>query len=779
MAELKTKLVSYEIDPATYEWSVRVFRTVKKLLGVNLKLHADKDQIEQGDILVLNHFSRFETFIPQYLIYEETGLYCYAVASSEFFEGDEVLVDYLHNVGAIPHDHDSLLPLLAKQILRGRKVIIFPEGGMVKDRKVIDAFGDYNVFSRSAMSRRKHHTGAAVLALGLDLFKLAVKKAYIENDIEKLERWRADIGFNDVGELLSSSLHLTTIVPSNITFYPIRVSDNVLRKGAELLSRGLTRRHSEELLIEGNILLKDTDMDIRLGAPIYSSTNRRSWETKFLQNLDIDSIDDAFAMRDKANMLSNKLLAHWFKTSADRIRDDYMERIYASVTINLSHLASTVVVNQIGDGKDEIHKDTLHTALYLAIKHIQRIPGIHLHRSLKNPDSYRGLISGNHHRLEQFFATSESSKLVEQVDGTLRFLPKLLETQGFDEIRVENPIEVYANEVYPLASVIRAVKTAIQETDSLDPQELAALKFDDEILSLHWDKAFYSKDRFEEINSVETATESAEPFFLKPERPNGCGIVLIHGFLASPAEVRGFGERLVSEGYTVIGPRLKGHGTSPWDLRSASWENWFDSVRRAYDIIESYTERIQLVGFSTGGALALRLAADQLEKVVSLTVISVPIKFRDSRMMVIPLLHSTNTVVRWVSSFEGVKPFFQNDTEHPDINYRNIPVRGLYELRRLVKEVENRLSNIRCPTFIFQPDQDPVVAPKSASIIFDNIESREKQLFDLKSNKHGVLADDIDHTQEKILALLNLYSNSKKPVQGQSPLELFESFPKT
>ena len=290
MAELKANLVSYEIDPATYEWSVRVFRTIKKLLGVNLKLHADKGQIEQGDILVLNHFSRFETFIPQYLIYEETGLYCYAVASSEFFEGDEVLVDYLHNVGAIPHDHEGLLPLLAKQILRGRKVIIFPEGGMVKDRKVIDAFGDYNVFSRSTESRRKHHTGAAVLALGLDLFKLAVKKAYIENDIDKLERWCDDIGLKDVGELLSSSLRLTAIVPSNITFYPIRVNDNILRKGAELLSKGLTRRHSEELLIEGNILLKDTDMDIRLGAPIYSSTDRCSWEAKFLKILDIGSM---------------------------------------------------------------------------------------------------------------------------------------------------------------------------------------------------------------------------------------------------------------------------------------------------------------------------------------------------------------------------------------------------------------------------------------------------------------------------------------------------------
>ena len=160
-------------------------------------------------------------------------------------------------------------------------------------------------------------------------------------------------------------------------------------------------------------------------------------------------------------------------------------------------------------------------------------------------------------------------------------------------------------------------------------------------------------------------------------------------------------------------------------------------------------------------------------------VISVPIKFRDQRMMAIPLLHGTNTLVRWISAFEGVKPFFQNDTEHPDINYRSIPVRGLYELRRLVKEVDARLSDIHCPTFIFQPDQDPVVAPKSAEIIYEGIRSTEKQLFSLKSEKHGVLKDNIDHTQERLLALLNLYADSKKLVQDQSPLEVFESFAKS
>lgn len=767
MAESQIKANRYDINPSTYEWSVRVFRTIKKLLSVNVKLHGEKAQIEQGDILLFNHFSRFETFIPQYLIYEETGIYCCAVAAAEFFSGDDVLANFLSNVGAIPHDHENLLPLLAKQILRGRKVIIFPEGGMVKDRQVIDNTGEYSIFSRTAKDRRKHHTGAAVLALTLDIFKLAVKKAYMDNNVEKLEQWCEQIQLENVGQLLTSALRPTNIVPSNITFYPIRVNDNILRKGAELLNQGLTRRHSEELLIEGNILLKDTDMDIRLGPPICSSEVWKSWETNFLNSIDIDSIDDAFVVHNDAKLWPRWLLTQRLKANAENIRNEYMHRMYTCVTVNLSHLASTIIMTDIANGMNEIHQDKFHRALYLTVKRIQRLSGIHLHRGLRNPERYRNLIEGQNQGLEQFITMAESSGLLEPIGKAYRFLPKILETHDFDEIRMENLVAVYANEIRPLTQVTQAIKLAMAEAESLGQRTLADLYFDDEIWSWRWDKEFFTKPCFDDINSQETATKNAEPFFLRPHQPNGSGVVLIHGFMASPAEVRGYGEQLCSQGYTVIAARLKGHGTSPRDLRETRWEEWFDSVQRVYRILHSHTDRIFLVGFSTGGALALRLAADQPDELTAIAVISVPVKFRDSGMMLIPLLHRTNTLVRWLSSYEGVKPFFPNDSEHPDINYRNMPVRGLYELRRLVRELEDRLGDVRCPTLILQGDKDPVVVPKSAEIIYAGLGTSDKKLDYIESTQHGILMGDIGNTQAKILEFLNAFgnpNNNAKPI---------------
>ena len=239
---------NYEIDPGLYDWSARVFRVIKKFLRVDIQLRG-ADRLDPGDIFVFNHFARFETFIPQYLIYEATGAYSYAVAAPEFVRGDDLLARYLTRVGVVPTDHPRLLPLLAAQVLRGRKVVIFPEGGMVKDRRVVDSRGDYRIYSRSTGRYRKQHTGPAVLAQGIEAFKAAMRSAYARRQRDVLARWSEALKFDGIEPLLSAAMKPTLIVPGSITFYPIRSSDNWLRQLVELFSQGLSLRQVEELTI--------------------------------------------------------------------------------------------------------------------------------------------------------------------------------------------------------------------------------------------------------------------------------------------------------------------------------------------------------------------------------------------------------------------------------------------------------------------------------------------------------------------------------------------------
>jgi esterase/lipase len=751
-----------EINQAAYEWTERFISALKKILRVHLKLHQSKDQINAGEIFLFNHFARFETFIPQYLIYQETGAFCRCVASSDFFAEGSAFSNYLLSIGGVPNNHPRLLPFLAEEILRGRKVIIFPEGGMVKDRRVLDRSGQYSVYSPTARKIRKHHTGGAILALTLEVFKAAILRAHETGDMRRVRAWVEEVGLESEEALIAAARRPTLIVPAAITFYPIRANDNVLRKAAELLSRGLSRRLSEELLIEGNILLEDTDMDIRLGDPLRPAEFWHWQERQLIAHLapKIDSLERVFQLTRNGEGWIGRAVAWRARRNALQIRDEYMRRMYAGVTVNFGHLASRLILTFVAKGQMKVDHAMFHKTLYLAVKNVQKEPSVNLHRGLKNPEAYSGVVDGECHGLSEFLETAVSMNLIESQNGRYRFLPKICQEHGFDVIRLENLIAVYANEVAPVSGVARSVERAIEETPALDDQTLAGMRFDDELRAYAWDRQYFSKTRYTEINRQETATENGEPFLFLPEGRKELGVLLVHGFLASPAEVRPFGEKLKGLGYPVIGVRLKGHGTSPWDLWERSWQDWLESVRRGYMMMSAFARRICLVGFSTGGALSLRLAADCPERLAGVAAISVPMKFRDGNMTFVPLVHRTNQLVRWVSSSDGIVPFRRSDSEHPHINYRNVPIRSLYELRRMVHELEECLPDVQCPVTLIQGIDDPIVGAEGAELIHKRLSTSQKRLFMIPSTRHGILYQDIGDTQERIISFLSGLSAS-------------------
>jgi 1-acyl-sn-glycerol-3-phosphate acyltransferase len=126
------------INETAYEWSVRLFALLQKRLGLEIHEHGVdgqlKAQLETGQIFLFNHFARFEAVIPQYIIYRETGAHCRSVAAHELCAGGGRFAKFLRGIGGVPNNLEGLLPFLAAEILRGRKVVVFPEGGMVKDR---------------------------------------------------------------------------------------------------------------------------------------------------------------------------------------------------------------------------------------------------------------------------------------------------------------------------------------------------------------------------------------------------------------------------------------------------------------------------------------------------------------------------------------------------------------------------------------------------------------------------------------------------------------------
>lgn len=748
-----------KISKTTYGLCVKAFRTTKKLLKLNIKLHqnpdADMDAAKTGDIFLFNHFARFETFIPQYLLYEATGSYCRSIAASEFFEGDERFSQFLYAIGVVPNDLPNLFPFLAKEILHDRKLVVFPEGGMVKDKRVVDKQGRYSIFSRTANERRKHHRGSAVIALALDAFKTALLRDFSTGNYSQVERWAEQLEFDTTEHLMIKALKPTVIVPSQITFYPIRVNDNILNQAVKLFSKGINKRFAEELIIEGNLLFKDTDMDIRFSKPIVVGEYWRWWEKRLLPSVvhRFNSLQELFTLEPETGHLGGRIHAFGLRAKSNILRDDYMKSMYEAVTINLSHIASYMIMKLYQQGLRRIRCVRFHKMLYIGIKKLQETD-YQLHRSLCNPEEYGAIAYRGSSRLDQFLSTVQSMNLVCIDDGHYTLDEKLDDDFGIDEIRTENLISVYANEIAPLSKVTSVIDLAMKRFNKVDARSFADYRYHDQLLALEWDRKMFDKQRYEEINAQQTASADANWFFLKSPNDSANAVLLIHGFLAGPAEMRSLGDRLHAQGHHVLGVRLKGHGTSPWDLRSRNWQDWQASVTRGYDIIKTFSQSVHIVGFSTGGLLALLHASVYPgKKIKSVTSVCAPIDFKNKNLKFVPLLHHANKIVRWVSS-EGLIPFRPNEPENPDVNYQHVPIRALYQLQQLIEHLMEKPLRIDSQVYLYQNDQDPVVEPSSLEKLYQNIKAPGIEKIIVHADRHGVIYRNLDEIQQKICATI-------------------------
>lgn len=127
-------------------------------------------------------------------------------------------------------------------------------------------------------------------------------------------------------------------------------------------------------------------------------------------------------------------------------------------------------------------------------------------------------MAGNSKRFEHFIGTAELSGLISIDTDSFCFLPKLKDEFDFDSIRMENLIAVYNNEVEPIKEVAVAIVDAYKNCIKNTQRQLADWAFDDEIISLAWDKLVFSKPRYEDINQQEKADADPSPFFLKAKK---------------------------------------------------------------------------------------------------------------------------------------------------------------------------------------------------------------------------------------------------------------------
>lgn len=233
------------------------------------------------------------------------------------------------------------------------------------------------------------------------------------------------------------------------------------------------------------------------------------------------------------------------------------------------------------------------------------------------------------------------------------------------------------------------------------------------------------------------AKEKAKDIFLIKEGSlHNTACLLLHGFSASPYNLKALAEYLHERGFTTLVPRLAGHGTDPSDLEQTTLEDWLYSARQGLERLKKDFDRVIIIGTSIGGNLALRLANEFPEEVKGLVLVGTSIKLKRHLFIKsgLPIVNKfglkKNITKKWISR-ENLAKYLDEG------NYDVLPLKSVAEILKLIYKYSlDDMKILRHPSLIIHSRNDNIVNYKSAKILYNNVKSETKELIIIDGNEH-------------------------------------------
>jgi alpha-beta hydrolase superfamily lysophospholipase len=183
-------------------------------------------------------------------------------------------------------------------------------------------------------------------------------------------------------------------------------------------------------------------------------------------------------------------------------------------------------------------------------------------------------------------------------------------------------------------------------------------------------------------------------YVLEPDGPPIGAVVLLHGLTDAPYSLRHIARRYRDRGFVAVGIRLPGHGTVPAALTDIEWEDWDAATRLA---VREARRRagpstpLHVVGFSNGGALAVKYALDamadsrlaQADRLILVSpMIGITSFARFAGLAGLPAMFPAFAKAAWLGILPEFNPF----------KYNSFPVNGAVQSHRLTVALQERLA---------------------------------------------------------------------------------------
>lgn len=232
---------------------------------------------------------------------------------------------------------------------------------------------------------------------------------------------------------------------------------------------------------------------------------------------------------------------------------------------------------------------------------------------------------------------------------------------------------------------------------------------------------------------------STEPYELG-EGPEAA--LLLHGFSGSPFDLRPVAEGLAQAGYRVCVPALPGHGADASRLGAVGAEEWIACAHDRIDRLRSRGHRrIHLVGFSAGGCLAIRVAADRPAEIAALGLLAPALGLRGGALLYRSLFRHRLLASLVPTVAKGGMDLGDEEMKAQAPYRPELPTAAARPLDRIVREARRALPLVQAPTLVLWGARDAVVPRSAVEWAARNVGSGPARLVVFPRSAHHLALD--------------------------------------
>ena len=672
-----------------------IINLLEKVSDLNIYIEGI-DSIPQNPCLfVANHFSRFETIIIPYLLQKTRERDTRSLADYTLFE-DKNISKYLNNAGCVSTKNPNRNEIILYDLIFAQcDWIIYPEGSMVVNKNIQKKSSSYYIDWSNGKELEKIHTGAFLLALQAQFYKKDTQKYLSLCKQLNCSYKQCFPAEQDI-----------EIVPISINYHPL-----ITDKTKHPIQRWykdwdtLPTTTKEEITTEYNLLFK-TEKHL-----IFSpSISVKKFSEEYLPN---------------KNMEIEEKITYLVPQLTDYVMNIIYKNMYIS-TENIFVLSLYTLKGKSFDEQELINLFFYHCFLFSQSNEVNSYSREHMNFFLRNsPKQFLSKDNHFHLALNQLI----KDKFIHIENDQMSLTDKLFKVHTeLSSIRTQNSPQILYNEIKLFPQLNKLI---IYKKENFVKKELTKLLVEQEqkIFDVQYEQ-YYDK-------KFSQAQAQARPKLTISNKKNSHITIICHGFKSSAAEVVDLAKYLNEQGENTFLMRIYGHGTSPQNLADTHHNDWIDSFEKSVIAMAQSFEKINLIGFSTGGLLSLLFTNKYPTLINKVIPISPAAKLNDFRINFVFFVHFWNKISE-IFSHRLKKKYLTDHPENSYINYNRIHISSIYELSKLISKSVNNLDNYLAPTLFIKNDKDPIVSPKGIEDIFKVIKSKRKEIFTVSCSKHTI-----------------------------------------